>query len=62
MRSATSISDTIVQYRSAQKSVITRIFGMPNFSQQGMTIETAREIAETLLSESATYRDREECS
>jgi cytochrome c oxidase subunit 2 len=38
------------------------LVGMPNFSQQGMTIETAREIAETLLCESATYRDREECS
>src|SRR2546426_11473419 len=29
---ATSISATSVQYRSAQKSVITRIFGMPTFA------------------------------
>src|SRR5438105_5561083 len=31
-RSDTSISETIVQYCSAQKSVITRIRGMPTFS------------------------------
>ncbi|PYP30662.1 MAG: hypothetical protein DMD49_09885 [Gemmatimonadetes bacterium] len=45
---ATSISATSVQYRSAQKSVITRIFGMPtlalsldmarNFSTIGRTL------------------------
>src|SRR6266487_4263596 len=29
---ATSISETSVQYRSAQKSVMTRILGMPTFA------------------------------
>jgi cytochrome c oxidase subunit 2 len=36
--------------------------GMPNFSELGMTEQQASEIARTLLCDTATYRDPEECS
>jgi hypothetical protein len=37
------------------------LVGMPNFSEQGMSSEEAGEIAQTLLCDTGTYRDREEC-
>jgi cytochrome c oxidase subunit II len=38
------------------------LVGMPDFSEQGMTLDQARDIAQTLLCDTASYRDPEDCS